>query len=169
MLVKKTNARGIVTTYTWNTNKGVCYRIKYSDDTLTQDFVYNNVANLYRITDASGTRNITYNIYNEQETDAIEVNGDKHTITEKRDSFGRSSGYIHDKSGTVLQTIATDYDSTGRLSTSSFRHSDGSVQAFTYGYVPGTRLLHSIAHPNGITVTYTYDGEPGFNQPYPTQ
>ena len=88
MLVKKTNARGIVTTYTWNTNKGVCYRIKYSDDTLTQDFVYNNVANLYRITDASGTRNITYNIYNEQETDAIEVNGDKHTITEKRDSFG---------------------------------------------------------------------------------
>ena len=157
MLVKKTNARGIVTTYTWNTNKGVCYRIKYSDDTLTQDFVYNNVANLYRITDASGTRNITYNIYNEQETDAIEVNGDKHTITEKRDSFGRSSGYIHDKSGTVLQTIATDYDSTGRLSTSSFRHSDGSVQAFTYGYVPGTRLLHSIAHPNGITVTYTYD------------
>ncbi len=109
-----------MTTYTWNTNKGVCYRIKYSDDTLTQDFVYNNVANLYRITDASGTRNITYNIYNEQETDAIEVNGDKHTITEKRDSFGRSSGYIHDKSGTVLQTIATDYDSTGRLSTSSF-------------------------------------------------
>ena len=81
MLVKKTNARGIVTTYTWNTNKGVCYRIKYSDDTLTQDFVYNNVTNLYRITDASGTRNITYNIYNEQETDAIEVNGDKHTIT----------------------------------------------------------------------------------------
>lgn len=43
------------------------------------------------------------------------------------------------------------------LSTSSSCHSDGSVQAFTYGYVPGTRLLTFHAHPNGITVTYTYD------------
>ncbi|MEG1601780.1 hypothetical protein, partial [Citrobacter sp.] len=93
MGVKKTDARGIITTYTWDVNKGVCNNIAFSDGTPSQQFAYNHLANLYRIVDASGTRDITYNIYNEQETDGIAVNGAQHTVTEAFDVFGRSAGY----------------------------------------------------------------------------
>lgn len=156
MLVKKTDARRIVTTYTWNTSKGVCYRIEYSDGTPTQDFVYNNLANMYKVVDASGTRNITYNIYNEQETESIVVSGNKHTIAQAFDEFGRSTGYRLSKGSNALDTVAYTYGTEGRLATTSFIHG-GTARAFTYSYLSGTGLLHSIVHPNGITITRSYE------------
>ena len=155
MLVQKTDARGIVSTYTWNTNKGVCTQITFSDGTPTQQFTYNHIGNLYRIVDASGTRDITYNIYNEQETDGIAVNGSKHTVTEAFDTFGRSAGYVLGKGSTVLDTVSYGYGAEGRLTTTSFLH--GEERIFTYAYLPGTNLLHTIAHPNNILITRTYE------------
>lgn len=156
MLVKKTDTRGIVTTYTWNTSKGVCYRIEYSDGTPTQDFVYNHLANMYKVVDASGSRDITYNIYNEIESDGIAVNGNKHTITQAFDTFGRSTGYRLSKGSNALDTVAYAYGSEGRLATASFVHG-GAARAFTYSWLPETGLLHSIAHPNGITINRSYE------------
>lgn len=44
-----TDARGIVSTYTWNMTKGVCYRIQFSDGTPTQDFVYNHLVMMIKV------------------------------------------------------------------------------------------------------------------------
>lgn len=156
MQVKKTDARGIVTTYTWNTSKGLCTRIEYSDGTPTQSFVYNHIGNRNKVVDASGTRIISYNNYNEQETDGITVNGSKFTITEAFDESGRSAGYHLSRAGTVLDTVAYAYGTDGRLASASFVHG-GAARVFTYSYLPGTGLLQSIAHPNGITITRRYD------------
>lgn len=156
MGVKKTDARGIVTTYTWDTNKGVCTKIDFNDGTPAQQFNYNHIANLFRIADASGTRDITYNIYNEQETDGIAVNGSKHTVTETFDSFGRSAGYVLVKGATALDTVAYGYGAEGWLATASFLHG-GEEKTFTYSYLEGANLLHTIAHPNNILITRTYE------------
>ncbi|MEG1995848.1 MAG: sugar-binding protein, partial [Bacilli bacterium] len=155
MGVKKTDARGIITTYTWDVNKGVCNNIAFSDGTPSQQFAYNHLANLYRIVDASGTRDITYNIYNEQETDGIAVNGAQHTVTEAFDVFGRSAGYALGKGATALDTVAYGYGAEGRMATASFLH-DGE-KTFAYSYLPGTNLLHTIAHPNNILITRSYE------------
>ena len=155
MLVQKTDARGIVSTYTWDTNKGVCTQIAYSDGTPTQHFTYNHIGNLYQVIDASGTRGITYNIYNEQETDGIAINEVLYTVTEAFDTFGRSAGYALNKDATALDTVVYGYGTEGRLATASFLH-DGE-RTFTYSYLPGTHLLHGIAHPNGILVTRSYE------------
>lgn len=156
MGVKKTDARGIITTYTWDVNKGVCTGITFSDGTPPQQFTYNHIGNLYRIVDASGTRNITYNIYNEQETDDIAVNGSKHTVTEAFDAFDRPAGYVLGKGSTALDTVAYGYNTEGRLETASFLHG-GEKKTFTYCYLEGSNLLHTIAHPNNILITRSYE------------
>lgn len=156
MLIKKTDARGIICTYTWNITKGVCYRIEYSDGTPTQDFVYNHLANMYKVIDASGTRNITYNIYNEIETDGITINGTKHTITEAFDKFGRSAGYTLVKGENTMDTISYAYGSDGHFATASFLHGH-EKKIFTYTYLPGTNLLDTTTHPNDILITCAYE------------
>lgn len=154
----RTDARGITTTWMWDTVKSVCTAIAYSDGTPGQQLTYNHLANLYRIIDASGTRNITYNIYNEQETDSLTGDGVAHLITEQRDSLGRSAGYTYAKAGAMQQTTSIGYDTCGRIATAGFLHG-GSEQNFSYGYMEGTNLLHSLAHPNGITVTHGYENK----------
>ena len=153
-----TDARGVVSTYTWNMTKGVCYRIQFSDGTPTQDFVYNHLAMMIKVVDASGTRDISYNIYNEQETDGITLNTTKHTVTEAFDNFGRSTGYVLGKGSTALDTVAYAYGAEGRISGSSFFHG-GETKSFAYAYLPGTNLLKSIVHPNGITTTRSYEAK----------
>lgn len=155
-MVKKTDARGIVTTYAWNMIKGVCERIEYSDGTATQEFFYNHLGNLYRVLDASGMRDISYNTYNEEEIDSIPVNGHTHATRDMFDTCGRSSGYILTKGVQVLDSVAYAYSPEGRFSSASFLHG-GAEKLFSYAYLPGTSFLHSIVHPNGITVTRTYE------------
>lgn len=152
----RTDARGIVTTYTWDTNKGVCTGIAYSDGTPGQQFTCNHLARLWKIVDASGTRTISYNIYNEQETDTLSGDGVAHLITEQRDSLGRGTGYTYAKAGATQQTTSTGYDDYGRLSTAGFLHG-GKQQNFSYGYLEGTNLLYSLAHSNGILITRAYE------------
>ncbi|MEG0587970.1 MAG: sugar-binding protein, partial [Akkermansia sp.] len=153
-----TDARGVVSTYTWNITKGVCSKIEFSDGTPAQDFTYNHLAMIIKVVDASGTRDITYNIYNEKEVDGITLNTTKHTVTEAFDNFGRSTGYVLGKDSTALDTIAYAYGAEGRISGSSFLHG-GETKSFGYAYLPGTNLLESIVHPNGITTTRSYEAK----------
>lgn len=156
LAASKTDARGMTASYTWDTAKGLCTKIEYSDSTPAKQYTHNHIGNLYRIADAQGTRDITYNIYNEKDTDSVTVNGSKHTVTEAYDAFGRSSGYVLSKAGSALDTVTHGYGSYGRLALASFLHG-GEKKTFTYAYLPGTHLPHTLAHPNNILITHAYE------------
>ncbi|MBT9450126.1 DUF4329 domain-containing protein [Akkermansia glycaniphila] len=156
MLAQKTDARGIVSTYTWDTAKGLCTRIEHSDATPAQQYTYNHIGNLYRIVDAQGTRDIVYNNYNEKDTDSVTVAGIKHTVTETYDAYGRPAGYTLTKPGSALDTVAWRYGTDGRLNQASFLQGT-EEKTFAYAYLPGSHLLHTLAHPNGLLTTRSYE------------
>lgn len=158
LIATKTDARGITATCTWDTAKGLCTKIEYSDGTPARQFTWNHIGNLYRITDAQGTRDIVYNIYNEKDTDSVTVAGIKHTVTETRDSLGRSAGYALSKPGSALDTVAWRYGADGRLNAASFQQG-AEEKIFTYAYLPGSSLLHTLSHPNGLLTTRSYEAQ----------
>ena len=84
-----------------------------------------------------GTRSFGYNAYGERETDSLVVDGDTHLITELRDEFGRSMGYVYSKNGVTQQTVATGYGTDGRISSASFLHG-GAAKVFGYEYLQGS-------------------------------
>ena len=57
-------------------------------------FAYNHLGQLVQVIDAAGTRTLGYNNFGEQETGSLLADGVTHLITELRDEFGRSVGYI---------------------------------------------------------------------------
>lgn len=156
MLTSKTDPRGITATYTWNVKKGVNTAITYSDGTPGVQYTYNHLNMVYRVTDASGTRNITYNQYCEKETDKIVIEGNDYLITEAYDALGRSSGYTLKKGGAIIHRATQGYSADGRLASAGFIH-DGEEQSFGYGYLENSHLLLSLTMPNGITLTKEYE------------
>ena len=151
-----TTARGVTTTYGYNIKQGTNTSIAYSDATPGQQFDYNHLGQLTAVADASGIRNFTYNQYGEQETDSIIIEETAYLLTETRDPLGRSTGYAYTKGNAAQQTTLIGYDGCGRLVSAGFLHG-GEQQRFTYGYLPETRLLQSLTHPNSITVTHSYE------------
>ena len=152
----ETNARGIVTSYEYDSFRNLLLAIRYSDDTEDETFVYNHLGQLTQVTDAAGTRSIAYNRYGEAETDSLLAGSMTHTITEQRDTLGRSTGYIYAKNDILQQQTTIGYGADGRIATAGFTH-QGEHKEFTYTYLPGTHLLHTLAHPNGLTLTQSYD------------
>ena len=108
------------------------------------------------MSDDAGIRSIGYNTYGEHESDSLVVDGDTHLITELRDSFGRSVGYIYSKNGSAQQTVTTGYGDDGRISSAGFLHG-GEAKNFGYTYLAGTNLLQVLTKPNGMTLTQTYE------------
>lgn len=156
MLTSKTDPRGVTATYTWNVKKGVNTAITYSDGTPGVQYTYNHLNMAYRVTDASGTRNMTYNQYCEKETDKIGIEGNDYPITEEYDALGRSSGYTLKKGGAIIHRATQGYGADGRLASAGFIH-DGEEQSFGYGYLENSHLLLSLTMPNGITLTKEYE------------
>ena len=66
----RTDARGIVTTYTYNLYGDVT-AIAYSDGTPTVTYAYDALGRQAQTTDAVGTTTFGYNVYGELETEAI--------------------------------------------------------------------------------------------------
>ncbi len=62
--------------------------------TTVRNFAYNHLGQLVQVIDAAGERTLGYNGYGEQETDSLQADGVTHLITELRDAFGRSTGYV---------------------------------------------------------------------------
>ncbi|MEE0765782.1 RHS repeat-associated core domain-containing protein [Akkermansia sp.] len=156
MLTSKTDPRGVTATYAWNTKKGVNNAITYSDGTPGVQYTYNHLNMVYRVTDASGTRNITYNIYCEKETDKIGLGGNDYLITEGYDAFGRGSGYTLKKGGTIIHRATQGYGADDRLASAGFIL-DGEKRSFGYGYLENSHLLLSLTMPNGIIMTKEYE------------
>ncbi len=144
-----TDARGVVTTWGYNLKKGVNNSVSYSDSTPGIQYAYNYLNQLTQVTDASGTRVLTYTPYNEPDTDAITIEGVSCQLQEHYDTYGRSSGYTLKQGTGVLQEVSQGYEADGRLASAGIRHG-GTEQRFAYGYLPGSSLLSSLAMPNGI-------------------
>ena len=155
-LATETNARGIVKTRTYEQARGLLTGISYSDATPGQSFAYDHLGNLTQITDAAGTRTFAYNPYGELETDNLRVGNHTHLITEKKDAFGRSTGYIYARSGAAQHTVSIGYGEDGRIATAGFLQGSA-PQTFTWQYMEGSGLPSVMAMPNGMTLEWGYE------------
>ena len=155
-LATETNARGIVKTCTYEQARGLLVGISYSDATPGQSFAYDHLGNLTQITDAAGTRTFAYNPYGELETDNLRVGNHTHLITEKKDAFGRSTGYIYARSGAAQHTVSIGYGEDGRIATAGFLQGS-TPQTFTWQYMEGSGLPSVMAMPNGMTLEWGYE------------
>lgn len=152
----RTDGRGIVTTYAWESARGLLLSESYSDETPARRYAWNTVGKLIEAVDSSGAWNISYNQYGEQESSTWTEEGVIHLVSEQRDALGRSSGHTYSKGGILQQTTGIGYGADGRIATASFTHG-GAEQTFSYGYLEGSNLLHTLSHPNNILVTRTYE------------
>ncbi|MEE1266733.1 MAG: hypothetical protein UHH87_10645, partial [Akkermansia sp.] len=139
-LATETDARGNVKTHAYEHARGLHLGTSYTvvegtAETSARSFTYNHLGQMTQIVDDSGTRTFTYNTYGEREADSLAVGGDTHLITEARDSFGRSTGYVYRKNATVQHTVTTGYGTDGRISSAGFTHG-GAVKMFGYEYLP---------------------------------
>lgn len=130
--------------------------ISYSDATPGQSFAYDHLENLTQITDVAGTRTFAYNPYGELETDNLRVGNHTHLITEKKDAFGRSTGYIYARSGAAQHTVSIGYGEDGRIATAGFLQGSA-PQTFTWQYMEGSGLPSVMAMPNGMTLEWGYE------------
>ena len=136
---------------------GELVSVSYNDGTPGETHVYNHLGQLTQSADASGTRVYIYNNYNEVESETLTGDAIAHAVTELRDAFGRGTGYVYAKNGSVQQTTGTAYaEATGRLATACFVHG-GAEKTFTYNYLSGTNLLESLACPSNLTLVHTYE------------
>ena len=155
-LATETDARGNVKTHTYEHARGLQLGTSYSDNSIPRSFSYNHLGQMVQLVDDAGTRSFGYNAYGERETDSLVVDGDTHLITELREEFGRSMGYVYSKNGATQQTVATGYGTDGRINSASFLHG-GAAKVFGYEYLPGSHLLNKLTKPNGMSLTQTYE------------
>lgn len=155
-LSTETDARGIMKTHSYETARGLLLSTIYSDGTTTTQYTYNHLGQVTQVIDDAGVRTIGYNAYEEQESDSLLAGGVTHFITEIRDTFGRSSGFIYAKNGEVQHTVSTGYSTDGRIASAGFMHG-GEEKLFSYSYLPGSNLLQTITMPCNMTLTQSYE------------
>ncbi|WP_257228174.1 RHS repeat domain-containing protein [Akkermansia muciniphila] len=146
----------MVTTWGYNLKKGVNNSVSYSDSTPGIQYAYNHLNQLTQVTDASGSRVLTYTPYNEPDTDAITIEGVSCQVQEHYDAYGRASGYTLKQGTDVLQEVSQGYEANGRLASAGITHG-GTEQRFAYGYLAGSSLLSSLAMPDGIVRELSYE------------
>lgn len=151
MVANTTDARGVRTTYGYDLPKGVNTSVTFSDGTPGIAYTYNHLAQMTRVTDDAGTREFSYNPYNEleAETTAGLAPG---ILTYRKDSLGRDGGYSLDYGNATVQQTALGYDAAGRLSTVALNEIS---TPFTYGYNANHGLLETLAYPNTLKRWYT--------------
>ncbi len=161
-LARRTWARGVVTDYTYD-NAGNLTRTEYDDNGVTPTFTmsYDRVGNLIEATTVGVVTNIyAYDIVghctNEWQNDF--------NLTRYYDTLGRNTGYAIN--GARQTTIA--YDTYGRISTMTVPATENgenvdsptptqSSNSFHWTYLQGSDLKASLAYPNGLTASWTYD------------
>ena len=155
-LATETDARGNVKSHSYEHARGLQLGTSYSDNSIPRSFSYNHLGQMVQLVDDAGTRTFGYDAYGERVSDSLVVDGDTHLITEQRDAFGRSTGYVYSKNGATQQTVATGYGTDGRINSTSFLHG-GAAKVFGYEYLPGSHLLYKLTKPNGMSMHNTYE------------
>lgn len=156
-LATETNARGIVTSYTYDEKTGQLIAIDFSaEDTSRQQFIYNFLGQLIQVEDAAGIRSLSYDKFGSLMDEKQGEGESQVTRYELLDAYGRSIGYSLILGVDLLQLVSTDYAADGRINKASFMDAEGSEQKFTYAYLPGSNLLQTLTQPNGVTLTQSY-------------
>ncbi|MGN0857147.1 MAG: RHS repeat domain-containing protein [Candidatus Spyradenecus sp.] len=138
-----TNARGVVTTYTYD-NWGQLLSVNYTDTTPDVAYVYDAMGHQTSATDAVGTTTFTYDAFGQLTAEQVSGLYSK-TLTRHWDNFGRNIGYSVDNER--KQSI-TYHPATGRIAESDDFH---------WEYLPGTHLKSQLIYPNNDVVTWTYE------------
>ena len=155
-LATVTDARGVVATYTYNLSQGLLTGINFSDGTPAQKFTYNFLGQLTAVQDASGARSISYGRYGSQLEEVQQIASSRFLLQEQRDAYGRGTGYILKRNGNRQCAASITYGTLGRIALAGFIHA-GEEHQFRYGYLAGSNLLQSLAMPNGVTLTQSYE------------
>ncbi len=77
-------------------------------------------------------------------------------LQEQRDAYGRGTEYILKRNGNRQCAATVAYGTLGRIALAGFIHA-GVEHQFRYGYLAGSNLLQSLAMPNGVTLTQSYE------------
>jgi RHS repeat-associated protein len=165
-LSRRTWARGIVTDYSYD-NWGNLTNTVYSDGTPTIALSYDALGRQTEAHDAAGITTFIYDSFGSITNETVIGVAGTTTIIRHWDSYGRSLGYSlvglavpnepHRQS-----TLAYD-PATGRLasmhipSEQSNNPNNQTIKQFSWNYLPGSDLKSSLAYPNGLTASWTYD------------
>ena len=156
-LAKRTWARGIVTDYTYD-GWGNLTNTVYSDGTPTISLFYDVFGRQIEAHDAAGVTTFLYDSFGSLTNETVIGVAGTNTIIRHWDNYGRSLGYslVGRAVPSVPQRQSTlAYDSaTGRLASML---AVGSDSPFTWSYLPCSDLKSSLAYPNGLTTSWTYD------------
>ncbi|PNC24977.1 hypothetical protein CXU19_03495 [Akkermansia muciniphila] len=147
-----TKARGIVTTHAYAPLTGELVSVSHNDGTHPWLYSYNHLGQMTSVRDASGIRDISYNIYGRmyQETSFGQVES---SIQEEYDTLGRSNGYWLMLGSRTVQHSHLDYDSKGAIIGMNL---EGLESAFTWQYDPTSGFLNYLTYPNGMVRQNTY-------------
>ena len=151
MITSKIDARNVTVSFIYDLKKGVNTSIIADDGTPRITYAYNHLAQMTRVTDDAGTRDFTYNQYNELVTETT-TGLAQSALTHQRDSQGRDAGYSLQYGNSTVQQTALGYDTAGRLSTVEL---NGMATPFAYGYNANNGLLETLNYPNTLKRWYT--------------
>ena len=84
------------------------------------------------------------------------TDGRGNTATTHTDLAGCSISSTYARSGSTQFTTSVGYATDGRIATAGFMHG-GVNRQFSYSYLSGSNLLHTLTHPNGLTLTQSYE------------
>ncbi len=156
-LSQRTWARGIVTDYSYD-NWGNLTNTVYSDGTPTIALSYDALGRQTEAHDAAGITTFIYDSFGSITNETVVGVAGTNTIIRHWDNFGRSLGYSLVGRAAPCppqrQTTLAYDPATGRLASMLV---DGSETSFVWNYLDGSDLKSSLAYPNGLTATWTYD------------
>jgi len=156
-LFTSTDARNITATYTYDGKTGLCTAISFSsEDTARQQFAYDILGRLAKVTDAAGACSFFYDSYGKLIEERIRVNESDFAIVRTWDACGRSTGYTVRRGTAAMHAVSWDYAADGRISAAAFLHK-GARKEFGYAYLEGSDLLSSLAMPNGMSLEQQYE------------
>ena len=163
-LSQRTWARGITTDYAYDSWNSLTNTV-YSDGTPTIALSYDALGRQTEAHDAAGITTFLYDSFGSITNETVVGVAGTNTIIRHWDNFGRSLGYSlvgrDDPIAPQRQSTLAYDPTTGRLA--SMQVPDSNTQTpqtlkhFTWSYLPGSDLKSSLAYPNGLTASWTYD------------
>ena len=143
LLATRINARGIITSYTYD-GWGQLTAVDYSDFTTPIAYTYDALGRQTLATDAAGSTTFAYDAVGQLVSETIDGLYAK-TLTRHYDAFGRDVGYSvdGDRKATIVYDLAT-----ARIA---------SMDGFKWDYLPGSNLKSRLTYPNGATAEWTYE------------
>ncbi|WP_149888631.1 RHS repeat-associated core domain-containing protein [Akkermansia sp. BIOML-A6] len=147
-----TKARGIVTTYQYAPATGELVSVSHSDDTQPWIYSYNHLGQAISVSDASGTREFSYDAYGRMIQDTT-FGTIESCIQEEYDSFGRPCGYRLMIGTRTVQHSHLDYGHQGAMIGMNL---EGLASPFTWEYDETSGFLNQLSYPNGMVRSNTY-------------